>query len=280
MSEYTEEELLRLHEELYGILEEIVRVCSKLGIPYFILGGSAIGAFFWQGIIPWDDDIDIGMTRGNYERFLRQAPAELGEDYFLQWQGTDPHTPFYFAKVRKRGTLFVESKFSRLPIHHGIYVDVFPFDRVPDNQCLQRAHRGLCNFLNCCFIGKELWMWRHCGKCEIPDPSSRPWLPCLMTRLVDALLTKRAVYRILSALQACFNRWQTTYYNMVLMPRDHIAVASIESPQQVRFGRLTVTAPSDLETYLRHHYKNLRRHIPKQEQQNHRPALLSFDTKA
>ncbi len=275
--EYTAEELRRLHKELYAILAETVRVCEKLGIQYFIIGGTAIGAFFEEAILPWDDDIDIGMTRRNYERFLCEAPAELRQDYFLQWVETDRHTPFYFAKVRKHNTLFVEADFQYLPMHQGIYVDVFPFDRVPDNQPLQWLQRTVCSFLHCCLMGKEVWMWRHCGKCAVANPSNRSFLPCLMNRIVDTLFTKRAIYRMLSALQGCFNSWRTTYYNLVPMPKDHIAVQSIKHPQRVKFGELTVCAPSDLETYLRHHYRNLRRYIPKEEQQNHRPVRLSFD---
>lgn len=60
------------------------------------------------------------------------------------------------------------------------------------------------------------------------------------------------------------------------MPRDHIEVKSIEKLQKVKFGPLNVWAPSNLETYLRRHYPRLRRHIPKEEQQNHRPDILEF----
>ncbi len=274
---YTPEELDQLHDVLYEILAEIVRVCEECDIPYFIQGGTAIGAFFEGAILPWDDDIDIGMTRPDYERFLREAPSRLRPGFFLQWDRTDRYTPFYFAKVRKDNTLFLEEKFASLPMHHGIYVDVFPFDKVPDNPRLQNIHRIACNFLNCCFMGKQIWLWKHCGEPQVKDPSDRPFLPCLFTRVFCAVFTKHALLNMLSALQGCFNRRKTTYYNMVLMPKDHISVESIEHPQRVKFGRLTVWAPSDLETYLRHHYPNLRRHIPKEEQQNHRPLSLLFD---
>ena len=60
---YTAEELDLLHAELYDILGETIRVCQKHDIPYFVIGGTAIGALYDQGILPWDDDIDIGMTR-------------------------------------------------------------------------------------------------------------------------------------------------------------------------------------------------------------------------
>ena len=276
--EYTTEELKQLHIILYEILEEIIRVCNKNNIPYFIQGGTAIGAFFENAILPWDDDIDIGMTRENYKHFLEIAPKELGESYFLQWIETDPRTPFYFAKVRKNNTLFVEKDFCDIPMHQGIYIDVFPFDKVPNNQALQKAHRIVSNFFNCCFMGKEVWMWKHFGKCEIENPTNRGPIPCLFNKIVNSLLSKKTIYRILSSVQACFNSWNTIYYNMVLMPKDHISVESIENPQSVKFGELTVVAPNNLETYLRHHYRNLRRHIPKEEQQNHRPVHLSFNT--
>lgn len=276
--EYTPEELERLHTELYGILVEIIRVCDKCDIPYFILGGTAIGAFYWQGIIPWDDDIDIGLTRENYNRFLREAPKELRKPYTLQWVGTNPHTPFYFAKVRKDNTMFVEKDFSDIKMHHGIYVDVFPFDKVPDNKILQGIHRVVCNFLNCCFMGKDIWMWKYMKRCDIEVPHNRGFIPCFLNWLVDACFSKKSIYKMLSKAQGMFNSCKTRYYNMVLMPRDHISVDSIENPQYVKFGTLTVCAPSDLDTYLHHHYKNLRKYIPKEEQENHRPTFLSFDT--
>ena len=63
MKKYTKEELISLQTELYDILNEIIRICNKFEIPYFAIGGTAIGALYDQAILPWDDDIDIGMTR-------------------------------------------------------------------------------------------------------------------------------------------------------------------------------------------------------------------------
>ena len=123
---YNAEILRQLHEELYDVLREVVRVCDKAGIPYSIQGGTAIGAHFFEDIVPWDDDVDLGMTRENYERFLREAPALLGEGYVLQEFTTERDTPFYFAKVRKRGTRFVEREWVGMPIEEGIYIDIFP----------------------------------------------------------------------------------------------------------------------------------------------------------
>jgi lipopolysaccharide cholinephosphotransferase len=275
---YTKTELQMLHNELYDILAEIIRVCDKHNIPYVIIGGSAIGAFFEQSILPWDDDVDIAIKRADYERFLKVAPQELSKEYFLQWLGTDPHTPFYFAKVRKNNTLFVEGMFSQLPIHHGIYIDVFPFDKIPDNLRLRKAQRVIANFFNCCFMGKEVWFWKHFGKPTVDNPTNRGPIPCLMNRIVDTLFTKRCIYRMLCWVQGWFNNSNAEYYNMVLMPKDHIAVESFDNPEITQFGPIKALMPSDVEKYLRRHYPRLRRYIPEEEQANHHPAVLSFDT--
>ena len=274
---YTNDELRKLHEYLYKILGEIVRICEKCDISYYIIGGSGIGALFEQAIIPWDDDIDIGMTRDNYNRFLKIAPSELKPDFFLQWINTDYHTPFSFAKIRLDNTAFVEGVFKKLDIHHGIFVDIFPFDKVPDNQFLQKTQRFVANFLNGCFMGKDIWQWKYFGKCDVEEPRQRGRIPCLLTRFVDFCFSKKTIYRMLCWSQTIFNRWDTTYYNLVLTRYDHISVKNIEQLQHVPFGPLTVTAPSDLEIYLRHHYPKLRRYIPEEEQENHRPEYLSFE---
>ena len=125
---HTQEELERLHLCLYDILGEIRRVCDLLNIQFVMLGGSAIGVYYWNGIIPFDDDIDIGMKRDDFERFLKEAPQLLADNFFLQWCGSEKHYPLFFAKVRRNGTLFVEENFRDFDIHQGIYIDILPLD--------------------------------------------------------------------------------------------------------------------------------------------------------
>ena len=81
---------------------DIIRVCDNNKIDYFIVVGTAIWAVRYKGFIHWDDDIDIRMTRNNYERFLEIAQSELRSDLFLQNFNTELDTSFYFTKVRKK----------------------------------------------------------------------------------------------------------------------------------------------------------------------------------
>ena len=161
---YNSDILRHLHGELKETLREVVRVCEAANIPYFIQGGTAIGSHFFDDIVPWDDDIDLGMTRENYQRFLKEAPALLGKEYTLQEFTTEPDTPFYFAKVRKRGTRFVESEWVGLPIAEGVYIDIFPYDLIPDDEALARSQRKRVGFWINCFMAKSVWLWRWLGK--------------------------------------------------------------------------------------------------------------------
>ena len=269
---------MQLHTMLYQILAEIDRVCKKHDIPYFIQGGSAIGAFYNKGIVPWDDDVDVGMTRENYNRFLEVAPKELGAEYFLEWFGTESNTPFYFAKVKRNNTLFVEHIWKDMDIHHGVFVDIFPYDRVPNNKTLEKLHRFSVKFWVNCFMGKQIWLWKHCGKCQIEAPLPKSWISCAAIRVVCSLLSRKAIYNKMCRVMGRYNNCETEYINIVRMPKDQIRRRYAENPVLMEFGGMMIPVPDNVEEYLRHHYPNLRPVLPVEEQVNHAPYKLNFDT--
>ena len=279
VKQYTPEELTQLHQVLYEILEEIVRICDKHNIPYFVIGGTAIGALYDKAILPWDDDIDIGMKREDYNKFLQIASQELREPYFLSWIHTDPHSPYYFAKVKKNNTLFVEEMFKDVPMHQGIFVEIFPFDRIPNNKLLRKIQYEAVNFLKCCLMGKEVWLWKHFGKCQISNPTNRGAVACLLNRIVDMTLSKKTIYRLMVIMQSCFNSWKTLYYNNVITTTDHVLETSLNHLQPIKFGPLYLKAPDGLENFLRYNYPTLHRYTEEEQDKinNHYPAVLSFN---
>jgi lipopolysaccharide cholinephosphotransferase len=198
----------------------------------------------------------------------------------LEWFGTEENTPFYFAKVKRNNTLFVEEVWRHMDIHHGIFVDIFPYDRIPDNPLLERLHRFSAKFWINCFMAKEVWLWSHCGKCEIDEPLPKSWLGCLAIRAVVSVMSRKAIYAKMNRVLGRYNRCNTERVNIVRMPKDQIARADIENTVDMEFGGMMVKAPRNIEVYLRHHYPNLRPVLPEEEQINHAPYKLSFDTTA
>ena len=273
---YNTDILRLLHDELRDVLRETVRVLDEAGIPYFIQGGTAIGAHFFDDIVPWDDDIDLGLTRDNYERFLREAPALLGEGYVLQEFTTDSNTPFYFAKVRKMGTRFVEREWVGLPIAEGIYVDIFPYDLIPDDPKLERRQRRKVKFWVNCFTAKSVWLWRWFGRANNGVVMPKSMVSCAAIRLVTMVMSKRQIYDRLNRELTRYNNTQASRYNIVRMPKDMIARSAIESPELRRFGDMELWAPSNLESYLRNHYGDIQKWLPEDKRLNHAPEVLHF----
>lgn len=273
---YKEQELQRLQDALYETLGEVDRICRKHDIRYFVTGGTAIGAYFWQKMLPWDDDIDVGMMRSDYERFAKVAQQELGDRFFLQSPDTEPHTPFYFMKVRMNGSRFSESTFKHIDMHQGIFVDIFPFDKVPRQKWLERLQHKVVFFLNGLFIAKEIWQWKHCGRCDIPEPRKRGWLPCFFTRLLISLLGKRVIYKMMYGVQTFFNGRNLNEVKNIITRSEHLPIADIEHTQTVALGPLQVCAPRDLLLYLNNHYGSVRKDIPDEMKVSHRPEELVF----
>lgn len=133
-------EQLKKHQ---GVLLELLAafdaVCRKHQIKYMLFAGSALGAVRHQGIIPWDDDLDVVMLRPEYERFMKLAPEELNSgEYYLQREFSE-HWPMYFSKLRKNGTTCLERYIPRdRKTHQGVYIDIFPCDNLAENWMVRK----------------------------------------------------------------------------------------------------------------------------------------------
>ncbi len=90
------------------MLQMVDDICRELHIKYYLVCGSALGAVKYSGFIPWDDDLDIGLLRPDYEIFVREAKRLLPDNYFLQNYRTDPAFPQVFSKIRDSRTTFIE----------------------------------------------------------------------------------------------------------------------------------------------------------------------------
>jgi len=125
----TLEEMKKINNVQLDLFKATVDACEKLHIKWFMVHGSLLGTICNSGFVPYDDDIDIAMSRKDYERFLKEAPALIGKDYFIQSNISDKHYPLLFAKVRDSRTTYICERVRNIDMHHGIYIDIFPIDR-------------------------------------------------------------------------------------------------------------------------------------------------------
>lgn len=131
--------MTELQQVELDLLKHFLRICDELHLTYYLVCGSALGAVKYRGFIPWDDDIDVALPREDYEIFLREAQRMLPEHIFLQNYRTEM---FYYAlgsKLRDSRTTYIEKGIGHLPMHHGVYIDVFPLDGYPSDRREIRA---------------------------------------------------------------------------------------------------------------------------------------------
>ena len=165
--------------------KEIKRVCDTLKIDYWLDGGTLLGAIRHKGFIPWDDDLDVAMKRDDYERFLREAPGQLSPAYELLTWEKDRYYGLPFAKIQKKGTLFVEETLPKKSQNNGIFVDIMPYDLYPDDA-------GVCKRLKWKLYFYKRLMLSKCGY--------RPWKAKDYSGSPLKNVVKRSFYILLSFL--------------------------------------------------------------------------------
>ncbi len=135
-------DLKALQARCLDILRDIDRVCRQFQIRYSLCGGSVIGYHLYQGFIPWDDDIDLMMTRENYDKFLEVYPKHCAKGYRLLHysQGTEPLPPTLFSRVEDLNSELTEKIAGHVRKGH-IFVDLTVYDAVLNRNDL-RASRA------------------------------------------------------------------------------------------------------------------------------------------
>ena len=104
-------------------------MCEENSLRYYIIAGTMLGAIRHKGFIPWDDDIDVGMPRADYEKLRELCKQKQHDRYFIEYPGLENKKYTYLtAKVYDTSTTLIEKR--RRPIKRGIYIDIFPLDGI------------------------------------------------------------------------------------------------------------------------------------------------------
>jgi len=115
---------------MLDMVKELDRICKKHNIPYFLYGGTLLGAIRHNGFIPWDDDLDVGLMRKDYLRLIKVLPDELPSHIILQTNKTDKYYFNFFSKLRDTNSYLDEGGYDHAFGYHGIFIDIFPFDKL------------------------------------------------------------------------------------------------------------------------------------------------------
>lgn len=243
---------LQLH--ILKILLAVDKVCKERNLRYYIMAGTMLGAIRHEGFIPWDDDLDIGMPRADYNLLIESASEWLPRPYEMVCAENDEEYPLPFAKIQDADTTLIERM--HLKYLGGVYLDVFPLDGVPAGRIRQRMH-----FAGYEFYKRILYLIHRDPYKHGKGPDS--WAPLLCRKLFTLAGVQKTLREILTRYDFDQSSLVCDYDDGMkgIMPKEVLGV-----PTPVLFEGETVWGVQEYDTYLVRKYGDYLT-IPKQSKQ-------------
>ena len=110
------------------LLEHLLDICKAYEIPCFVIWGTLLETVRHKGFIPWDDDLDVAMSRENFTKLCNVASGAFSNPYFFQTARTDREFFFSYARLRNSDTTGIIKDFSSPNYNCGIFIDIYPLD--------------------------------------------------------------------------------------------------------------------------------------------------------
>lgn len=255
-----------LQLKILDILSEVDKACKTHHLRYYIMAGTLLGAVRHKGFIPWDDDLDIGMPRADYEIFVKKWSKFLPSYLEMIHAENDSEYPLSFAKIQDARTTLIERK--HLKYTGGIYIDVFPLDGVPSNRLSQMLH-----FTRFAFYNKLLYFiyrdpYKH-GK------GASSWIP----RLSRVLFSRQGVQKKLKGIMTKYD-FDTSknicdYDDGIkgILPKQVLG-----EPTSILFEEREFCGVKDYHTYLSNKYGDYMRIPDKEHQRQHNFYFLDLNS--
>lgn len=220
-----------------SLLTAIDTVCRQHGLTYYLIAGTLLGAVRHGGFIPWDDDMDIGMPRKDYDLLMQHAQEWLPKPFRIVNHENDAHYPKYFAKIENTDTTLIENK--HLGYVGGIYCDIFALDNVPDSLWRRRLHYTKFNL-----VRRLLYLAYRNPYKHGHGPSS--WLPLMVQKCFSKPQLHRWAQRLLHKYgdRECQNV-MTFDDGFRAFPKTVLG-----KPQRITFEGIEANAPADTDRFL------------------------------
>ncbi len=279
---YAPEMLEKLHKTQIQILSDFQTVCDKYGFQYFVVFGTALGAVRHKGFIPWDDDIDVGMMRDDYEKFLQVAENELSEHYQIMSTLKDERHAVAVTKLQRKGTQFISHISKDLKSDQFIFLDIFPYDYLAPTDQLAKKQVNAATFWD-----RLLYL---CGN---PSPvipmegavGALAGFVCKMTHYGLKLfhVSPKKVYLKFEKECTRYHQQKGDYVTCFGAPtawKERIPVKEMFPCEKVDFEGIQVNVLKNNKDYLTKVYGDYMQLPPEDKRINHCPYLIQFEGEA
>lgn len=153
----SQDQIDKLHKILVLIVDDVMALSEEKGYTCFLGGGSALGAIRHKGFIPWDDDIDLNITRESYDKFIPEFKKRFGDKYWVHTPEGNPELGMPVCRIRMKGTKIKTKEDLLDDAEAGAYVDLFIIENTFDNAILRNIHGILCLWVKICLSCRRFY---------------------------------------------------------------------------------------------------------------------------
>lgn len=275
----TGEKAVKLKQTLTKILDDFQIRCEKNGITPFLVYGSALGAVRHQGFIPWDDDIDVALTREDWNKLKAIFKDVFSDKYDLEGPNYGDKDSFSaWGKVFLKNTRYVEIFNVNTPYNKGIFIDVFIIDGLSDNFVVRKFDYVIARIMR--FIANSMPFYQY--------PND------VMTKVMSTTKDAKRYLKFREFIGFCFSwvshkRWLSWYDHFISRHEkskhtimnydDAITKRGAWFPvKKVAFENIMVNVPNDVDEYLKAAFGPTYMELPPEDKrEQHFCVDLDFD---
>ncbi len=260
-----------VHRVQLDLLKRFDRICQENGLRYIALHGTMLGAVRHHGFIPWDDDVDLGMPREDYEKLITLGVSD--EHYFLQNPYNDRGCfNGGYACFRRTDTAAMREENMYHWCHEGIGIDIFPLDHCEPDK-LEMMQKRVTDIQRLLYAR----VYAH-GEPVLKDltKGQRRRLTVLARTIPYRVLLKMLKMRLMSGKATGYRAVLACYYGK---GKNYITYREEDLEHAVRmpFEDMTLPVPGNHEQYLKLRYGDTYMDIPKQRHPKH--TEIYYDTR-
>ena len=252
------------------IVRAVVDICRRHGLQLYMMGGTFLGAVRHQGFIPWDDDVDLGLSRTDYETFLQVAPQELPEGYCLRHFETDPDMPYYPAQVVDPAFEILDTS-AQVEKTRCAWIDLFPLDGVPAGKLAFALHKYRLMYL------RLMLKYSQFSQVVAVNLKHRPFHERVLIALGKHLHLEARLdtHKRMVLIDRCLKKYpyEGARYVVNFMGaykfREMFPKAIYDETAEYPFEDMTLPAPKDYDAVLTQMYGDYMTPPPAEEQNKH-----------
>ena len=255
-------DLKQLHGELLKMIKEIHQVCVEHNIKYTMLAGTMLGAIRHKGFIPWDDDIDLGMTYDNYKKFV-EVMAHLNHPWLeIEYPLAEHYC--YYTKVYDKNTTFIEN--DRQNGIKGVFVDVFPVVNAGNTYCEVNRRIALCSFYKA-LLSRKLF--------TIEDVTLKDKTMWLLSKFASKRFLYNRIIRCYEKADSKSRKYSTVLFSW---NKDTMPSAMYDNVSLIDFEDTQLYGITDYEGYLSDKFGDYMKLPPEDKRNPHHFKLLDLNT--